>query len=75
MSKFHIDEKINKIIVDLNDEICTFERTTGREYTLVLIPHNKDEEIIASVNGKPIPSSNQVSLDEIFISAVNARNK
>ena len=38
----------------LLDEICTWERTTGREMTLLLIPHTADEPLGISISGKPV---------------------
>lgn len=49
----HIDRKCNAALINLNDELCTFERVTGREYTLILIPYCSLEEIQISQNGKP----------------------
>jgi len=51
----HIDRKCNAALIKLNDELCTFERVTGQQYTLILIPHSPKEEIQISENGKPLP--------------------
>jgi hypothetical protein len=46
-------DEIEALLLNLNDAICSRERATRREYTLLLIPHHRDEPIRASVNGKP----------------------
>jgi hypothetical protein len=52
--EFHIDESVNNCLVKLNDALCSFERGTGRKYTLLLIPNSKEEEIHVSIDGKPL---------------------
>lgn len=52
---FHLDSGCNQKLIQLNDALCTFERATGREYTLVLVPHTPDEEVHISHSGKPLP--------------------
>lgn len=54
MTKRHMDEEVEKAIITLDDAICTWERTTGKGYTLVLVPHQREEKIHASVDGKPV---------------------
>jgi hypothetical protein len=48
-------DEIDVWLMRLNDAICSRERATLREYTLLLIPHSREEPIQASVNGKPVP--------------------
>ena len=48
------DSRCNRALTVLNDELCTYERQTGREYTLILIPHSIDELWIVTANGKPM---------------------
>lgn len=50
---YHIDKECNQIIIQLLDALCQWERDTSRETTLILIPHNKDENILVAQNGKP----------------------
>jgi hypothetical protein len=49
-------DEIDTALLRLNDAICSRERATRREYTLLLIPHSREEPIQASVNGKPAPA-------------------
>lgn len=55
MGLWHISPSCETALVRLNDELCEFERQTGREYTLILVPHSPDEEIHLSQSGKPLP--------------------
>ena len=53
-TNYHLDPNVNQALIKLNDALCVFERNTGREYTLILVPHADDEVIQASQSGKPI---------------------
>ena len=55
--KFLKSYEITRALLNLNDRVCSFERDTGRKYTLILIPHSKDEDIQISQDGKPIPDN------------------
>jgi len=58
----------------LNDELCSYERSTGREYVLIIIPHSSDEKVVVSLSGKPLsPSAHPVSPQEAFDFAMKAR--
>jgi hypothetical protein len=52
----HKCEECETALIRLLDELCSWERDTGRGSTLLLIPHNEDEEIIMAQDGKPIPN-------------------
>ena len=52
---YHRDSEVNHALVHLMDALCTWERVTGRGSKLLLIPDEKDEEIVFAVDGKPIP--------------------
>ena len=67
MSIWHIDDECEAALIKLNDRICSFERATSREYTLILVPHNKDEVIHISQSGKPMPVDSQGKLLETMI--------
>jgi len=51
---YHMDKEVNSAIIRLLDALCEFERGSGRRSTLILIPHNKDEEILIAQDGKPL---------------------
>lgn len=54
MGQYHKDEKVEQALIKLNDEICSWERSTSREVLLMVIPFNGDEKIHISMNGKPM---------------------
>ena len=47
------DEKCNQELRNLNETITSFERSCGREYLLLLVPANSDEEVHMTLSGKP----------------------
>lgn len=51
---FHMDKEVNSSIIRLLDALCEFERGSGRRSTLILIPHNNEEEILIAQDGKPL---------------------
>jgi len=51
---YHKDKDVEIAIIRLLDALCSWERDTGRRSTLILIPHNDDENIIIAQDGKPI---------------------
>ena len=71
--EWHIDPEVEAALVHLDDEICTFERATDRQYTLILVPHSPDEKIIMSQNGKPLPQNLGMEPREILEIAMRAR--
>ena len=70
----HIDQECESALVRLNDALCSFERATGREYTLILVPESPDESIRMSQNGKPLPQNFDMSPEEILAIAIKKRN-
>jgi|GEM_PF-3202184 len=73
MAGFHIDPTCDAALVRLNDAFCSFERSTGRNYSLILIPHNSGEEIHLSEGGKPLSSDAGISAQEFLDLAMVAR--
>ena len=72
MGTYHIDPECEAAKIRLNDALCSFERNTSREYTLVLMPHNPGEKIMISESGKPIsPPCNPI---ETLQAAMQIRN-
>jgi len=72
-NKFMLGDACNQAADKLIDEIGSFEGSTGRGYTLLIIPHSGDEEIVASVNGKPAPSD--MSPEELLKWTMEKRKK
>lgn len=75
MAEWHLDERCSDALVKLNDALCTFERATSREYTLILVPESPDEEIHMSQSGKPLPKNFDMSPMEILEGALLRRRK
>lgn len=70
-----IDQSIEHALIALNDRICSWERDTGRRYTLILIPHQDDEDIQASQDGKPLPLNNfSITPQRLLEIALNDRS-
>lgn len=58
----------------LNDELCSYERSTGREYALIIVPHSSDEKVVITLSGKPLsPSAHPISPQEVLDFALRAR--
>ncbi len=74
MGTWHIDERCELALIRLNDALCSFERATGREYTLILVPESADEKIHMSQSGKPLPPDFKMSPEEILAMAMKRRN-
>jgi hypothetical protein len=70
---YHMDEKVNKKIVELLDELCEWERGTGRKYTLLLIPHNPEESLLIALDGKPVQKVNTAKATDFFMMAFTER--
>jgi len=66
---------IDQALTKLNDAICTYERQTGREFTLLLIPFQKDEKIFASQSGKPIEPGILSTPEDVLKFAMIMREK
>jgi hypothetical protein len=50
--KWHIDSGCNEALIRLSYALYSFGEISGREYTLVLMPHTSDEPVHISLNGK-----------------------
>lgn len=75
MAEWHLDERCNDALVKLDDALCTFERATSREYTLILVPKSPDEEIYMSQSGKPLSKDLGMSSMEILGMALSRRER
>ncbi|MBI3956446.1 MAG: hypothetical protein HY340_00450 [Candidatus Kerfeldbacteria bacterium] len=73
MGQWHIDQECESALIRLNDALCTFERNTGRRYTLILVPKASDEQIHLSQSGKPLPSDFGMSPREVLEIAMHER--
>lgn len=64
---YHKDPECNSAIIRLLDALCSWERSTGRRSTLLLIPHNADERTVIAQDGKPIPSMKATCMHAILL--------
>ena len=71
---YHKNPEINDAIFNLISALCSWERHTGRGSTLLLIPHNDDEEIVAVEDGKPI-ALNPITSEFLLRVALREREK
>ncbi len=74
MGTWHIDRECESALIRLNDALCSFERATGREYTLILVPGSLDEKIHMSQSGKPMSLDFGMKPEEILAMAMKRRN-
>lgn len=70
---WHIDSRCEQALIKLNDALCSWERNTGREYTLILIPWSSDERMVISENGKPLPKDCLSTPEESLANAMRRR--
>ena len=61
----HPDPDCRAAIMRLLDALCTWERSTGRESLLVLVPVEEDEPVIVADSGKPLGDSAMLTNDII----------
>jgi hypothetical protein len=54
----HPDAKVNAALIRLNDALCTWERSTGRESVLIVRETGWQHR---SMSGKSLPEGNGVS--------------
>ncbi len=73
MGTWHPDGEVNDAITKLLDRLCSWERATGRESTLVLIPANNDEQIVMAQSGKPYPPNFDMTPEQIVANAMVER--
>jgi hypothetical protein len=66
------DKESQSALIRLLDALCKYERNSGRRSTLILIPHNFDEEIVIAQDGKPQPN---LSIDLAIKLAFSDRDK
>jgi len=71
---YHRDKGVSSAIIRLMDELCEWERNTGRRTTLLLIPHSYDEEIMKAQDGKPITTIH-ISPEDLLRIAMDDRRK
>lgn len=70
---WHIDSRCEQALIKLNDALCSWERSTDRQYTLILIPLSPDERVVISENGKPLPEDSLTIPEETFMLAMKRR--
>ncbi len=70
---WHKNSECEQALIKLNDALCSWERDTGRESTLILVPDSSDESIVMSQSGKPLPENFNMTPEEILVIAMNRR--
>lgn len=72
---YHVDDEVNQAIIKLLDALCMHERNSGRRSTLILIPHEPDQEIIVAQDGKPLPEIMRTAarVDQVYFLAMSDR--
>jgi hypothetical protein len=55
-NKTHPNPECQQALTQLADLLCEWERITGQQSTLMLIPHQSNQRIMAYVNGRPQPA-------------------
>ena len=75
MKQQHIDPTCNTAIMKLHDALCSFTRATAKDYTLILVPHSPDEQVVMSLSGKQVPSDFDISPEEMLSKAMKIRTK
>ncbi|TSC93081.1 MAG: hypothetical protein CEN89_321 [Candidatus Berkelbacteria bacterium Licking1014_7] len=73
MGIWHIDPACESALINLNTALCSFERMTGREYLLMLVPKSSDEQICISQNGKPLSQDFDINPEEILTNMIKRR--
>ncbi|MFZ2664487.1 MAG: hypothetical protein WAX66_03940 [Patescibacteria group bacterium] len=68
-----IDPKITKALENLDEELEVFEKQTGSQCMLILIPHYSDQPIHVSINGKVVEGATETNLEELFMHAMERR--
>ena len=70
---WHKDSECEQALIRLNDALCTWERHTGRESTLILVPEEPDEPIVMSQSGKPLPENFSMTPSQILAITMKRR--
>lgn len=75
MPQFHIDEKCNEAIINLNKELSRLEQANGLSSLVVIVPENPSEQIVSFVGGKPVSDniSNMFDAKELLEIALERR--
>lgn len=63
------DPDVEKAIVALADALCTWERNTGRQSLLILVPIEPVEKVVMLFNGKP---ANETAPSDLLLALANA---
>lgn len=71
----HRCSEVDEALTRLLDALCSWERDTSRGLTLILIPHEDDEEIFLSQDGKPIQDSISITPSRLVEVAMYMRDE
>ncbi len=70
---WHKNSECEQALIRLNGALCSWERSTGRDSTLILVPESLDEPIVMSQSGKPLPENFSMTPKEILAIAMKRR--
>jgi len=73
--QIHMDQHVNDSLSRTLSELCQWERESGRQITLILVPHQPDEKILLAQNGKPLGNVALSSLIQTLRSALLDRGE
>jgi hypothetical protein len=71
----HKCREVDQALTRLMDTLCSWERDTSRGSTLILIPHEDDEDIVLVQDGKPLPENTNISPARLVEIALYLRNE
>jgi hypothetical protein len=74
---WHPDERVELAMIRFLDELCTWERNTGRGGTVVVIPYASDEPLLIAQNGKLLDQRylKRIDQEEALLLVKNALTK
>jgi len=54
-SQQHMSAEVSEKLKELNRTLSQWNRNTSRDYLVLVVPFNPDEDLIGSLSGHPIP--------------------
>ena len=75
MNQWHRDDDVDRAYLKLMDAICAWERATGRNVTILMMPHADDEPIQVSHGGKPVPGLSVADVCNAFDAVMGEREQ
>ena len=70
---WHQDPEVDRAFTALMDALVTHERNTGRGSSLMLVPHQSDEDIVFVQDGKPLRFADPMDPKQFLENGLRAR--